>query len=78
MKLDSTTLKRAVRTFVAGFLGVYGLPALLGVVTGSQPLDTTALRAAAAAGLAAAVALVWNAWLDPSPLPSLKAERTKP
>ena len=63
---------RGVRTFVAAFLAVYGAPALIGVASGSQPLDTSALRAAAVAGIAAVISLLWRAFLDPSPIPSLK------
>ena len=70
--LSAATWKKVVRTFVAAFGGVYGVPALIGAAAGSQPLDTTALRAAAVAGAAAVITLVWNAILDPSPVPSLK------
>ena len=63
---------RGLRTFVAAFLAVYGVPAIIGALSGSQPLDTTALRAAAVAGFAATISLLWRQFLDPSPLPSLK------
>lgn len=75
MKFDLVTLKRGIRVFVFGFLGVYGAPALIGALSGSQPIDTSALRAAGVAGLVAVVAMLWNAFMDPSPVPSLKAER---
>lgn len=63
---------RGVRTFVAAFLAVYGVPAILGALAGSQPIDTTALRSAAVAGFAAIISLLWRAFLDPSAIPSLK------
>jgi predicted MFS family arabinose efflux permease len=63
---------RGIRTFVAAFLAVYGAPALIGALSGSQPLDTSALRAAAVAGVAALISLLWRTFLDPSPIPSLK------
>jgi predicted MFS family arabinose efflux permease len=65
-------LIRGVRTFVAAFLAVYGAPAIIGALSGSQPLDTSALRAAAVAGVAAVISLLWRTFLDPSPIPSLK------
>lgn len=71
LDLSSATWKKVVRTFVAAFLSVYAAPALIGAASGSQPLDTNALRAAAVAGIAAVISLVWNAVLDPSPIPSL-------
>lgn len=63
---------RGIRTFVAAFLAVYGVPAILGSLAGSQPIDVGALRSAAVAGFAAVIALVWRAFIDPSPIPSLK------
>jgi hypothetical protein len=74
VKLDFSpaTWKKVVRTFVAAFVGLYGGSNLIGVISGSQPLDPTALRAAAAAGFIAVVTLLWNAFLDPSPVPSLR------
>lgn len=72
--LSAATWKKAVRVFVYAFLGVYGAPALVGALSGSQPLDTTALRAAAVAGLIAVIALFWNAVMDPSPIPSLNPD----
>ena len=70
--LSASTWKSVVRVFVYAFLAVEPIPALLGIASGSQPVDLGALRGAAVAGLAAVVALVWNAVVDPSPVPSLK------
>ena len=69
---SAATLKKGVRVFVAAFLATYPAPAVLGTLTGSQPVDVSALRAAAVAGLAAVVIVFWNAVMDPSPVPSLK------
>jgi predicted MFS family arabinose efflux permease len=69
--ITSETVKRAVRTFVQAFLAVYGAPAIIGALSGSQPVDVNALRAAAVAGIAAVLAALWHAYLDPSPIPSL-------
>jgi hypothetical protein len=65
--------KRVVRTFVQAFIGLYGGANLVGLISGSQPVDVNALRAAGAAGVVAVVTLLWNAVYDPSPLPSLSA-----
>lgn len=65
-------LIRGLRTFIAAFLATYPAPAILGALSGSQPIDTTALRAAAVAGLAAIVSVAWRLWIDPSPMPSLR------
>lgn len=72
--LSANTWKRVARTFVAAFLAVYPASAIIGAAAGSQPVDVNAARAAAVAGLAAVVTLIWNAVLDPSPVPSLKAD----
>jgi hypothetical protein len=50
---------------------VWGVPQLLAWISGSTPLDVTALRAAAAAGIAAVIAFLWRTFLDPSGVPSL-------
>jgi hypothetical protein len=63
--------KRAVRSFVVAFLAIYPAPAVLGALSGSQPLDTSAARAAAVAGIAAVAAYVWRAFIDPIPVPTL-------
>lgn len=72
--LSAATFKKVVRVFVYAFLGVYGAPAIIGALSGSQPVDVNALRAAAVAGLVAVIALFWNAVMDPSPVPSLNPE----
>ena len=63
---------RGIRSFVFAFLAVYPAPALIGAASGSQPVDLSAARAAAVAGIAAVITLLWRAFLDPSPVPSLK------
>lgn len=63
--------KRAIRSFVAAFLGVYGVPQLLDAASGRGAIDVSVLRAAAVAGIAAVVTLAWRAFLDPSGIPSL-------
>jgi hypothetical protein len=73
--LNANLLKKVIRVFIFAFIAVDPLPALLGVLSGSQPLDTSALRAAAVAGAAAVVALLWNLIMDPSPIPSLKIDQ---
>jgi hypothetical protein len=80
--VDTKTLNpavvRALRTFVQTFLAVYGVPAILGALSGSQPLDLSALRSAAVAGFAASIALLWRLYLDPSLVPSLVDSDQKP
>lgn len=61
--LDKDVWIRVTKTFVAAFLGVWGLPAILGTITGSQPLDVGVLRAAASAGIVAALTYLWNLYL---------------
>lgn len=65
-------LVRGVRTFVQGFIAVYGIPQILDALSGSSPVDVSVLRSAAVAGIAAVVAVLWRAYLDPSSIPSLK------
>ena len=50
-----------VEAFVVAFLALEPASNLLGMVSGSQPVDLSSLRAAAAAGVFAAVALVYSA-----------------
>lgn len=73
--LSAATWKKVIRVFVFAFLAVDPAPALIGILSGSQPLDVGALRAAAVAGLAAVITFFWNAVMDPSPIPSLNPER---
>lgn len=63
---------RGLRSFVFAFLAVYPAPAIIGAASGSQPVDLSAARAAVVAGIAAVITLLWRAFLDPSPIPSLK------
>jgi hypothetical protein len=77
LDLSAATWKKVVRVFVYSFLGVYGAPAIIGALAGSQPVDVNALRSAAVAGLVAVIALFWNAVMDPSPIPSLNPEESK-
>ena len=78
----SPTLKsafiRGIRTFVAAFLAIYPASNIIGAFSGSQPLDTSALRAAAVAGVAALVSLVWRAFIDPLPVPTLADKNPTP
>lgn len=75
MKFDVVTLKRVVRVFIATFVASYGGANLIAALGGSAVFDYSALRAAAVSGLVAVAVLFWNAVLDPSPVPSLEAER---
>ena len=74
MKLDLATLKKTIRVFVYAFLALFPADQLLGVIAGTQVVDIGALRAAAAAGLVAVIAFIWNAVMDPSPIPSLEVK----
>lgn len=67
--LDKDVWTRVVKTFVAAFLAVWGVPAILGWLSGSQPIDTSTVRAAAVAGFAAVITLVWNLFLKWSDKP---------
>lgn len=73
-----SAFKRAVRTFVIAFLAIYPASALIGAASGSQPVDTNALRAAAVSGVAAVIALVWRAFIDPLPVPTLSDTQAPP
>ncbi len=66
---------RGIRTFVVAFLAILPAPALLGELAGSQPIDTSAWRAAAVAGFAALLSLIWRVFIDPIPVPTL-ADKT--
>jgi predicted nicotinamide N-methyase len=64
MKTVKHVILRAVRTAVQAFLGVY---MTANFVLASQFADVSVLDMAAGAGLAAAIAVVWNAleeWQD--------------
>lgn len=58
---------RALKTFVQAFFGVY-IPALCALLSGGWPESLSAawavLAPAAAAGLSAAIAAVWNIVLE--------------
>lgn len=60
-------LIRALKTFVQAFFGVY-IPALCALLSGGWPESVSAawavLAPAAAAGLSAAIAAVWNIVLE--------------
>ena len=72
-KLDYPELaKRVVRTGVMAFIGVYGGANLINLLGGSSSFNVSLARSAGAAALAAVVSLLWNALLDPSPVPSLR------
>lgn len=62
--LDKDVWTRAVKTFVAAFLAVWGVPAILGYVLGSQPVDVGTVRAALVAGFAAVITYFWNLFLQ--------------
>ncbi len=51
----------AVEAFAVAFIAVEPVANLLGIASGSQPVDLSVLRAAAASGLFAAVAVVYAA-----------------
>jgi hypothetical protein len=68
---DANLVKKVVRIFAYAFIGLYPVNNLIGNLSGSQPIDVTALRAAGAAGVIAVLGFIWNAFVDPSPIPSL-------
>lgn len=74
----TSAFKRGVRTFVIAFLAIEPASALIGAASGSQPLDTSALRAAAVSGIAAVLAVAWRAFVDPLPVPTLSDTRKPP
>lgn len=61
--VTSAEVKAAVVTFVAAFLAVEPAANLIGMASGSQPVDVNTLRAAAVAAIAAVIAFVWNAFV---------------
>ena len=60
---NSKLVVKAAEAFVVAFLAVEPVSNLIGMVSGSQPVDLSTLRAAAVAGVAAAVAYVYHAVL---------------
>lgn len=68
---------RAIRSFVVAFIVIDPVQNLIGAASGSQPLDTSALRAAAVAGLIAAGSFIWRTFIDPLPVPTL-ADKPSP
>jgi hypothetical protein len=74
----TSAIKRGVRTFVIAFLAIEPASALIGAASGSQPVDTSALRAAAVAGVAAVISVVWRAFIDPLPVPTLSDTQKPP
>ena len=68
---SAATVKKTVRTFVQAFIAVYGGTNLINALGGTTQFDPALLRSAAAAGLVAVATFLWNAVLDPSPIPSL-------
>lgn len=76
MKLDFSpaTWKKVARTFVASFITVYGGTNLVNALGGATQFDPQLLRSAAVAGGIAVATLLWNAFLDPSPVPSLRVK----
>ena len=69
-----SALIQGIRFFVAGFIAVYPASNLIGAASGSQPLDTAALRAAAVAGLIGVLGFAWRLF-DKVPIPTL-ADKT--
>lgn len=61
--LSKAVWTRVAKTFVQAFLAVWGVPAILGFLAGSQPIDVGALRSALVAGFAAVIAYGWNVFL---------------
>jgi hypothetical protein len=77
-KLDYPELvKRVVRTAAMSFIGVYGGANLVNAVGGSAAFNVSLAKSAAAAALVAVVSLLWNLFLDPSPVPSLELKGGK-
>jgi hypothetical protein len=54
------------------FIGVYGGANLVNALGGSSGFNVSLARSAGAAALVAVVSLLWNLFLDPSPVPSIR------
>lgn len=63
-----SALIQAARWFVGGFIVVYPAPNVIGALSGTEPLDLAALRAALVAGGMAVVGFAWRAWAPQTPL----------
>ena len=61
--ITTAEVKAAVITFVAAFLATDPASAIIGELSGSQPVDVGALRAAAVAGVAAVAALLYHSFV---------------
>lgn len=61
--ITTAEIKATVIAFVAAFLAVEPVSNLIGMASGSQPVDVGALRAAAVAGVAAVLVLVYHAFI---------------
>lgn len=71
LDLSAATWKKAIRLAAYAFIALYPVSNVIGNVTGSQPVDVSALKAAAGAAVVAAIGVLWNAIADPNPIPSL-------
>jgi hypothetical protein len=68
--VTAAQVKAAVIVFVATFLAAEPASNLIGMASGSQPVDVSALRAAGVAAIAAVLAFFYHAWVG---APSTKA-----
>ncbi len=72
MQWNSEIAKRILRTAVMTFIGVYGASNIINVVSGTSTFDASLARAAGAAAAVSIVTALWNIFLDPSAVPSLR------
>lgn len=63
---DSNTVKWAVVTFVTAFLAIEPVANLIGIASGSQPVDVSTLRAAGVAGVAAVLTGLYHFFFEPT------------